>query len=69
MAGTLAENLDQALLFRRVATVDRSAPVGSSVDELAWSGPASSVTEVMGSIDAPRLAERARAAACSRRAG
>lgn len=69
LAGTLAENLDQALLFRRVATVDRSAPVGSSVDELAWSGPASSVTEVMGSIDAPRLAERARAAARSRRAG
>ncbi len=69
LAGTLAENLDRALLFRRVATVDRSAPVGSSVDELVWTGPDPSATEVLNSIDAPRLAERARALAGHHRRG
>ncbi len=69
LAGTLAENLEQALLFRRVATVDRSAPVSSSVDELMWTGPGPEVEEIMGSIDAPRLAERARALAARGRRG
>ena len=37
LAQTLHEQLDDALLFRRIATVDLDAPV-SSVDAMAWRG-------------------------------
>jgi len=40
LAATLRDHMDDALLFRRLATLDVSAPVSASVDDLAWHGPA-----------------------------
>ncbi len=40
LAATLREHMDEAMLFRRLATLDRQAPVSATVDELAWHGPA-----------------------------
>ncbi|MEE8362340.1 MAG: 5'-3' exonuclease H3TH domain-containing protein [Gemmatimonadales bacterium] len=40
LAATLRDHMDDALLFRRLATLDVKAPVSASVDELKWSGPA-----------------------------
>jgi len=61
-AGTLAASLDEhraeALLFRRLATLELDAPVATSVDELRWTGPRSDLAEVCERIDAPGLAAR-----------
>jgi len=59
LAATLADQLDLALLFRRIATVERDAPVGSSVDEYGWTGPGPDFLTVCEDIDAVGLAERA----------
>ncbi len=59
LASTLAENLELALLFRRIATIETDAAVSSSVDELEWLGPTPEFPGFARSIDAPRLAERA----------
>ncbi len=40
LAKTLADHLEEALLFRRLATLERDAPTASSIDELRWTGPA-----------------------------
>ncbi|MFV1990870.1 MAG: 5'-3' exonuclease H3TH domain-containing protein [Acidimicrobiales bacterium] len=60
LAATLADNVDLANLFRRIATIDTDAPVSSSVDELEWVGPTDGVEAFAESIDAPGLAKRAR---------
>lgn len=39
LAATLREHRDDALLFRRIATVALDAPVSDSVDDLQWRGP------------------------------
>ncbi len=39
LAATLRDHMDDALLFRRLATLDTKAPVSAGVDELAWNGP------------------------------
>ena len=59
LALTLRDNMELALLFRRIATIDYEAPTITSVDELAWSGPAPGFAELMASIDGPGLANRA----------
>ena len=59
LADTLAENLELALLFRRLARLETAAPVSASVDELRWRGPAGAFTDICGELDAPELAERA----------
>ncbi|MGH9213628.1 MAG: 5'-3' exonuclease [Acidimicrobiales bacterium] len=58
---TLREHFDLALLFRRIATVDIDAPVSTTVDELAWSGPpdAAAFAEVCDQLGAPGLFTRA----------
>lgn len=66
LAGILAERRDEALLFRRLATLDREAPVSSSVDALRWSGPTDAFQETAARLDAPELAERAEALAETR---
>jgi 5'-3' exonuclease len=38
LAATLREQLSDALLFRRLATLNRDAPIRGTLDELAWSG-------------------------------
>ena len=39
LAATLAADLELALLFRRIATIELDAPVMGSVDDLRWTGP------------------------------
>ena len=38
LAKTLADEMDLALLFRRIATVELDVPVGA-VDDWRWTGP------------------------------
>ena len=47
LAATLRDHMEDALLFRRLATLDVKAPVSASVDELKWSGPAEGWREVL----------------------
>jgi 5'-3' exonuclease len=58
LAKTLVDNLDLALLFRRIATIELDAPVSPSVDELEWTGPDEGFAELARSIDADRHIER-----------
>ena len=58
LAATLREQLDLALLFRRIATVDTSVEVGV-VDEWRWTGPRPGFAELCDELGAPELAERA----------
>lgn len=59
LAMTLRNCFEQALLFRRIATVELDAPVMASVDELAWRGPTDRFAEVCQQIDAAGLERRA----------
>ena len=59
LAATLRDHLDEALLFRRIATVDLDAPVAATVDELAWRGPQVGFDERCAEIGAERMAARA----------
>jgi 5'-3' exonuclease len=55
---TLREQFELALLFRRIATVERDAPVGA-VDEWRWTGPNEGFAEVAEDFGDPRLVDRA----------
>jgi 5'-3' exonuclease len=55
---TLRENFGLALLFRRVATVETDAEVGT-VDEWCWTGPEPGFAEVAAKLRDERLAVRA----------
>ncbi len=66
LAKTLQEHLDDALLFRRIATIDYDAPTIGSVDELEWRGPGADFAELADTIDAPALAARATKLAAAR---
>jgi 5'-3' exonuclease len=55
----LQANLADAVLFRRLATLETDIDVGT-VDDWAWSGPTPDFTRVCGELGAPQLAERAR---------
>ncbi len=59
LAHTLAQQFDLALLFRRIATVERDAPVMASVDDLEWTGPRPDFADRCAALDAPELAARA----------
>ena len=63
LAASLRDGLDEALLFRRMATVDLDAPVSAGVDDLAWAGPVPGFDERCAQLGANRLAERAHALA------
>jgi 5'-3' exonuclease len=67
LADTLVRDLELAKLFRRIATVQRQAPVARSVDELEWRGPADDVAVVGESIDGAGLVARAVKLAGTRR--
>ena len=55
---TLRERFDDALLFRRVATVVTDVPVGT-VDEWRWQGPTAAATAMAERLGAPQLVARA----------
>ena len=64
---TLHRGMDNALLFRRLATLVREAPVSASVDALEWAGPRDDFDLVATVLDAPDLPPRIRRVAEGRR--
>ena len=62
LAATLPPTSSEALLFRRIATIELDAPVIDDVDDLRWTGPEPGLRRRCAPIvDAPGLAERANA--------
>jgi len=59
----LASQREQALLFKRLATLRTDALLFSNVDELRWRGPTSAFDALIARIDEPRLLARANALA------
>jgi len=59
----LGGQLEQALLFKRLATLRTDAILFSDVNALQWRGPTSSFAELTTKMGEPRLLERANAAA------
>lgn len=49
---TLADRFEDALLYRRLATIDLGAPTISTVQELEWTGPKEGFEDALGAIDA-----------------
>lgn len=60
LAATLAERYEDALLFRRLATLVVEGPVTASVDELEWLGPTPEFAAVCDVLEDEALAARAR---------
>jgi len=58
----LGERREQALLFKRLATLRSDAPLFDSVDQLRWRGPTDGFAAWTQRMDAPRLLERCLAA-------
>ena len=63
LAAALRDGFEDALLYRRIATVELGAPVSATVDEMEWRGPRPGLDERCASLGAERLAARARALA------
>ena len=55
----LGERRDEALLFKKLATLRTDAPLFDDVDELAWGGPTSAFSALVERIADHRLLERA----------
>jgi 5'-3' exonuclease len=66
LAATLQDNFADALLFRRIATVELDSPVSESVDELEWTGPTEEFASVAEHIGGPQLHARASKIAAER---
>ncbi len=62
LSKTLQENMELALLFRIIATVDRDVPVGV-VDDWRWHGPSAEFAAVCDRLGIPAMATRAAALA------
>ena len=60
LAAALRDGFEDALLYRRIATVDLGAPVSATVDEMEWRGPRPGLDERCAELAADRLATRAR---------
>ncbi len=59
LAATLQDQLADALLFRRIATVETDVDLGTDVDDLRWRGPTGDLDDVAADLGAPGLARRA----------
>ena len=68
LATTLAEQREQALLFRTLATLRADAPIGVDVDGLWWSGPRADFGAWAERLGAPALVDRAGRLAATRAA-
>ena len=62
LSKTLQDNLELAVLFRRIATIDLDVPVGT-VDEWQWQGPTADFGATCDRLGVPALATRAAALA------
>ena len=60
LADTLADQIDDALLFKDLATLRADLPLVKSVDDLEWRGPGEDISKVAGYLRAPALEERAK---------
>jgi 5'-3' exonuclease len=58
LAVTLRDQLELALLFRRIATIETDVDVGT-VDDWRWTGPTDGFAALADKLGAPHLAERA----------
>lgn len=67
LSKTLQENMELAVLFRIIATVDRDVPVGD-VDDWEWKGPTPEFDDACDRLGAPGLAKRAASLAKQRAA-
>ena len=54
----LGERIEQALLFKQLATLRRDQPLFHHPGELRWQGPCEAFNTCMRRMDAPRLVER-----------
>ncbi len=59
LAQTLVDNMDDALLFKKLATLVTDAPVAQTTEELRWQGPTEQLAAFADHIDAPDLVKRA----------
>ena len=59
LAAALQDGFEDALLYRRIATVELGAPVSATVDEMEWRGPRPGLEERCAELGAERLARRA----------
>jgi len=66
LALTLQRDIELALLFRRIATLERDAPTIKHVDELGWEGPTDEVASYAERIDATAMLPRIEALAEAR---
>ena len=55
---SLAAHYEDAVLFRRLATIETDAPTITSVDELEWTGPLADCTVALDAIDAGNYVAR-----------
>jgi 5'-3' exonuclease len=65
LARALFDNYEDALLYRRLATVEREVEVGA-VDDWRWEGPTPELDELCRYIEGPNLAKRAARLAAGR---
>ena len=66
LAATLQREYEDALLFRRIATIETDAPVSATVDELRWTGPTPEFAAMCARLDAAGLLRRAERLAAKR---
>jgi 5'-3' exonuclease len=69
LATTLAEQREQALLIRTLATLRTDTPIGAEVEALRWTGPRPEFAAWAKRLGTPALADRAVALAATRPAG
>lgn len=67
LALTLKNTRDDALLFRKLATLVTDCVALDDVDDLRWSGPAGDAEALLTEIEAPELLDRAQKLAAARR--
>jgi 5'-3' exonuclease len=58
LAMTLQNEMELAVLFRRIATLERDAPTVAHVDELRWTGPTDELDAMLDRIDGDNLRRR-----------
>ena len=59
-ASILGQNLEQALLFKRLATLRTDASLFDTVEQLRWGGPGAAFPQWTERLGSPRLLQRAR---------